>query len=1161
MSKLSSSLSKIGASCDALVIGSGYGGGIAASRLARAGQHVYVFERGKEFQQGEFPNTAIEAAKQAQFDVPLKHIGPATGLYDIRVNDDINVVLGCGLGGTSLINANVSMMADPRVFEDECWPHAIRDEAASISKQIISPKRGDVTLDTVSEYATKEPTNLLAQGYERAISMLKPETYPEDNTPLPKMEAHQKSAAFLNEQFCRTPINVTFKDGVNHAGVEQSACTLCGDCISGCNVGAKNTTNMNYLPDAKNHGAHIFTELSVTRIEKSGDRWRVYYQPVSLGRDTFDAPELFILTNIVILAAGTLGSTEILLRSKEAGLALSDELGKHFTGNGDVLAFGYNNDSKIEGIGFGQHKVDDIPPVGPCITGVIDARQQDNLHDDMVIEEGSLPGAFASMLPSALSAAAKVIGQDTDHGFLDKMKETIRIWDSGIRGAYHGAINHTQTYLVMAHDDGDGEMRLKDDRLRVDWKNVGDKPIFQTIDDILKKCTQALGGTYIPNPIWNDLLGHRLVTVHPLGGSRMAESAQEGVVNHKSQVYSGSTGTAIHKGLYVCDGAVIPRSLGTNPLLTISALAERSCSHMAIDYGWGEGYSKTSSASDANPEPKLGIQFTEKMTGYFSHQETNDYEKGADKGKQENSEFSFTLTVISDDLDALLVEDDHTAIMLGTVIAPALSKQPLTVTEGNFNLFVKDPDEVGVRLMIYQMTLTDEDGTCWLMHGFKKVHDDKGFDVWDDTTTLFITLYEGSDRDAPVYGKGILNILPTDFAKQMTTMQALNASSKLEEVEAVAKFGRFFAGIVYETYSGSLAPFSLYDPDQPARQKRKLKVCEPVEYKVVTEDKVDIKLTRYQGGDKGPVIFTHGLGVSSKIFSLDTIDTNLLEYVYAEGFDIWLLDYRASIDLPASQAHYTADDIARYDYPAAVSRVLKETGVESVQMVAHCFGSTVFFMAMMLGLKGVRSAFISQIAAHIKAPILSKIKAGLHLPEVLTAIGIDSLTAYADTNTSGIERLYDNALRLYPIEFEEHSSSPVDRRITFMYGQLWELDQLNTATHETLHELFGVASVRYFDQLARMIREGHLVDDEGKEVYMPHMDKLNIPMTIIHGAENSAFNPESTLLTFNALCETNGSDLYERYLIPKYGHIDCIFGKNAARDVYPFVIDHLNKTL
>ena len=117
-----------------VVVGSGYGGAIAASRMARAGQQVCVLERGKEIQPGEYPNTLEEAARELQADAPEAHVGMATGLFDFRVNPDINVVLGCGLGGTSLINANVGLRAEPRVFQDPAWPEAFRKDSTLLEE-------------------------------------------------------------------------------------------------------------------------------------------------------------------------------------------------------------------------------------------------------------------------------------------------------------------------------------------------------------------------------------------------------------------------------------------------------------------------------------------------------------------------------------------------------------------------------------------------------------------------------------------------------------------------------------------------------------------------------------------------------------------------------------------------------------------------------------------------------------------------------------------------------------------------------------------------------------------------------------------------------------------------------------------------------------------
>jgi cholesterol oxidase len=1129
VARLSAPLNQIKDHYDVLVVGSGYGGSIAASRMARAGRNVCLLERGKEMQPGEYPDTQLETVSELQADFPAGHVGSRDGLYDFRVNEDINVFLGCGLGGTSLVNANVVLRAEPRVFDDPRWPQEIRDD-----------------LNT-----------LIEEGYKRAIEMLRPTPLPEKYT-LSKLSALEKSARALNENFYRPPINVTFDEpvnGINHVGVEQHACKLCGDCVTGCNYHAKNTTLMNYLPDAHNYGAEIYTLVSVRRLERRDGEWVVHYEPIEQGREKFDAPQMFVTADVVVLSAGTLGSTEILLRSQAAGLSVSNKLGNSFTGNGDVLAFGYNNDEEINGVGFGQRDPADHEPVGPTITGIIDAREKPNLESGLVIEEGAVPSALGPTLPAGLAACSAAVGVDTDNGLVDFVNEKRRELDSLVRGPYHGAAHNTQTYLIMTHDDSDGRMYLEDDRLRINWPGVGSKPIFAKANEDLEDATRPLGGTYIKSPIWSKPFNNDLITVHPLGGCAMGQSAEQGVVNHKGQVFSSSQGKAVYENLYVSDGAVIPRSLGVNPLLTISALAERSCVLMAKDRGWKFDYEFHAPPPPA-PPAKVGVRFTEKMAGYFSTKEKTDYQAAAKLGKEEDSSFEFVLTIETEDLEKAISDPAHEYHMAGSVVAPALSPHPLTVTKGTFNLFTVDPEQVGTTNMRYRMKLEDEMGKDYYFEGFKVVRNDKGADMWTDTTTLYTTLYEGTDATHPILGKGILRISPQNFMRQLTTMQVTNTANLRERLAATAKFGRAFNGVLFETYGGVFAKASVFDPDAPPRKKRSLRTSAPEVYFFNTSDGVQLRLTRYHGGDKGPVMLTHGLGVSSLIFSIDTIETNLVEYLFAHGFDVWSLDYRASIDLPASYTQFSGDEIANYDYPAAVEKVREITGADSVQMVAHCFGSTTFFMAMLAGLKGVRSAVISQIATNIVPPLMTSIKCGLHMPSVMDALGIDSLNAVA-TDGKWYEKLYDRAISVMPMEHEERCNSATCRRITFMYSNLYEHDQLNAATHDALHEMFGIANVTSFEHLAELVRKGHLVSVKGEEIYMPHLERLAIPMAFIHGADNNCFLPESTQLTVKLLSEKNGSSLYSRHVIPNYGHIDCIYGKNAVRDVYPFILHHL----
>lgn len=206
MNRLSTSLDHLKPHYTVVVIGSGYGGAISASRLARAGQSVCLLERGKEFQPGEYPDTLLEAEAEMQVNLPGelglpgKHLGPSTGLYDFHVNHEVNVFVGCGLGGTSLVNANVSLPPEPRVLQNPVWPAALRADA----------------------------DGLLAKGFSLARDMLKPSPYPAAFPPLAKLQALEQSAqTFLantpNASFYRPPINVNFTvDGPNHVGPCQT---------------------------------------------------------------------------------------------------------------------------------------------------------------------------------------------------------------------------------------------------------------------------------------------------------------------------------------------------------------------------------------------------------------------------------------------------------------------------------------------------------------------------------------------------------------------------------------------------------------------------------------------------------------------------------------------------------------------------------------------------------------------------------------------------------------------------------------------------------------------------------------------------------------------------------------------------------------------------
>ncbi len=1126
--RLSSPIDRIQPHYDVVIVGSGYGGAIAASRLARAGRKVCVLERGRELQPGEYPDNVAEATREVQISSDEGHVGRRTGLYDLRLGKDISVFVGCGLGGTSLVNANVSLRPDPRIFDDGRWPTAVRSDVAR-----------------------------LGRAFSLAEEMLRPTPYPRGRAALAKLSALERSAASMNAKFYEPPINVTFEEppaGVNHVGVEQHACNDCGDCVTGCNHGAKNTVLMNYLPDAVNFGADVFCEAAAQHVARADRGWRVYYQLLDVSRERFDAPPLFVTAELVVLAAGTLGSTEILLRSREAGLSLSPALGHGFSGNGDVLGWGYDGDVPIHTVGAGHHDPALLQNrTGPCITGVIDLRGQGDVERGYVIEEGSMPGALAPILPGAFEAAARA----SDGGFHPTAAQRAREIESALAGSRAGAMDSTQTYLVMSHDDAGGTIRLEGGRVHIDWPGVGRQEHFARMTDAMRRASVPLAAAFVKNPLSDRMAGQDLITVHPLGGCAMADDARHGVVNHKGQVFSGDLGDAAYDGLYVADGSIVPRSLGVNPLLTISALAERCCMIIAQDRGWTIDYALPSRPRRL-PEPqKLGIEFTETMRGFFSEAEKVDFGKGEQRGRAEGSSLEFTLT-IGGELDALLHDPDHPARMAGTAFAPTLSPRPLMASEGAFQLFVTDPESVEAKQMRYRMALTSEAGGRWFLEGFKEVHADGGAEIWHDTSTLFVTLRKDGP-DGPVVGRGILHIEPADFARQLTTMQVTHAASEAERLEALVAFGRSFAGALFDVYGGVFKRLSDLKPDAAPRKRRLLRAPEPELHPIRTADGVDLRLARYRAGDKGPVILNHGFGVSGRIFALDTVQTCLVEYLCAAGYDVWNLENRASIDLPASAQQFDLDQVAQFDYPAAVAKVKRVTGRSTVQMVAHCFGSTTYVMSQLSVLRGVRAAVCSQIAAHVEVPLAMRVKSGLHLPDVLDRLGVHHLTAQPGPTPSWVDGAFDELLRLTPMPAPERCQSTACHRISFLYGRLYDHRNLNELTHATLHETFGSGNVKGFEHLALLARRRRAVRADGSDDYLEHPERMKIPVAFIHGADNVCFLPDSTLKTYDWLRSHNG-DLYSRQVIPGYGHLDCIMGQDAWRDVYPFILDHLEAT-
>ena len=785
---------------DAVIVGSGFGGAVTAFRLAEAGQRVLVLERGKPYPPGSFPRSPRGLSRN--FWDPSEGLH---GMFDLWSFDGLESIVSSGLGGGSLIYANVLIRKDPKWF--------VREEPGA------GYEYWPIT------YEDLEP------HYECAEAMLGATPYPFDQPPYdatPKTIAYQSAARELGREWFLPNLAVTFapepdrepipgepirEPRPNIHGRSRQTCRLVGECDVGCNFGAKNSLDYTYLTAAWHADADIRTRCEVRGFEpRDGGGYAIHYvghDPEREGEptDTASLPRTTVTANRLVLSAGTLGSTYLLLRNRAAFPGLSPTLGTHFSGNGDLLTFAVRC-TQTDEAGEREPRVID-PGYGPVITSAIRVRDElDGEHGrgfyledagfpefgNWLLQGVDSPGVIARMAPSIIARLVRrYLHRDRDTSLSAEISSLFG--DSGLSAG-------VLPLLGMGRDIPDGRMSLDDGRLQVDWRKHGrSAEYFDRVREVSQQVSDQLGATFMDDPLW---YLNRVITVHPVGGCPMGRNREEGVVDSNGEVFG-------YPGFHIADGSVMPGPVGPNPSLTIAATADRSAT--AILEGRTADLTRPARPRKPAPAPAdptapveghrgVSVAFTEEMKGFVGFGE-KDFERGHDDGKRSGTRFMFHLTITADDLDRFIAERDHLARADGYVHCEALGGER-RVERGVFNLFVNlDGDERDKR-MLYRLHFADEEGHPLTMTGFKVVKDDPGIDnVWSDTSTLFTRVLAGhvepaEDESAEVIASGVLHIEPLDFAKQMTTFD----TEPDGRADAVARFGALFAGNLWEVYGG-----------------------------------------------------------------------------------------------------------------------------------------------------------------------------------------------------------------------------------------------------------------------------------------------------------------------------------------------------------------------
>jgi cholesterol oxidase len=504
---------------DAVVIGSGFGGGIAALRLAQAGARVLVLERGRRWgTQEPFPRDVRDLQNLLWRPNDRR---PCTGLYDPRFFDALGALVASGVGGGSLIYACVHVRPDDSVFEGRGWP-------SGIARNLLDPY-----FDRVAE--------------ELRLSPLPPET------DVPKRSALRRAAESVGREAVDPPMAVRWQAD------STPGCRLVAECEFGCPHGAKNSVDLTYIAKAETLGAEVRALAEVRTIVEIPGGYRCGYRDLRTRRaGQVTAP-------LLVVAAGTLGTTELLLRAQHQRTLprLSDDLGRGYSANGDFLGM-------VEGT------LDLDTAYGTDVTSIV--RYFDGSPGFTV--------AAPTFQATAMAVAAGISAMPLRipgwlvwwllrryHPFL--LRSGLLSKPRRLPFLHRPDPSKTTFLFAIGQDTANGHLRLANDHLNIDWKYSQDNQVLiRRTSAALQELARSYGGSFQPLPTWRAT--KKPFTVHSLGGCRMADHASNGVVSPEGQVFG-------HDGLFVADGSVIPTSIGFHPAMTIAAVAERIAEH-ALTY-------------------------------------------------------------------------------------------------------------------------------------------------------------------------------------------------------------------------------------------------------------------------------------------------------------------------------------------------------------------------------------------------------------------------------------------------------------------------------------------------------------------------------------------------------------------------------------------------
>lgn len=570
----------------------------------------------------------------------------------------------------------------------------------------------------------------------------------------------------------------------------------------------------------------------------------------------------------------------------------------------------------------------------------------------------------------------------------------------------------------------------------------------------------------------------------------------------------------------------------------------------------------------------ISFQFTEDMKGFVTFGATN-YQDGYEQGKQADTALMFHLTIRTDDLDRLLDTPEHEAETIGYVACDRLGgRRP--VERGTFNLFTDTADR-NRKKMQYRLFFHDADDRPLTLSGYKSVQDDTGPDVWKDTTTLFTNVFAGhigaaQEAGAELVAAGILRIEILDFLKELTTLRA-GGTTFTARVAAIDRFGRYFFGSLWDVYGPSAMPsIDRYEREIPLYTTEGVSDARITTHPFVTADKLSLSLLRFlREPCDDVVVIMHGLTTSSDMFIMPE-HYNLVQYLLDNGFtDVWTLDYRMSnrFGYNLHRNRYNMDDIALYDHPQAIATLREHIGPERrIHVICHCLGSVSFTMSLFAKtVQGITSVIANSVALTPRIPPWSRVKlrVGPFLCDYV--FGIEYLNPYWRREPGWSA---GKLLAWCVSFFHRECNVPECHMLSFMWGSgnpaLYSHENLLDVTHKRGGDLYGGVSVNYYRHVNKMIAADNTAvkyePDNPKyralpDDYFEYAKDIETPVLFMTGEHNRVFTDS------NIVCHQRLEKLvpgrHELHVFPNYGHQDVFMGKNCHIDIFPRLLQFLQR--